>query len=114
MNFKIPKIRSEKHRRFVANKACMLSGLMDGVQAHHLLRAEGKGMATKASDIWLVPLHHTLHDALHKNGNEVVFFENHGMDYEYVMDTARICSELSPDKKIREAIRLWVSLRRHC
>ncbi len=107
MNFKTLKIHSEKHRKYIASRPCMITGLTDGVQAHHLLRVEGKGMGTKACDIWLIPLHHTIHDALHKNGNEIVFFENHGFDYDKVKLTAIEYSESSPDKRICEAMRLW-------
>lgn len=100
MNFKTPKIRSPKHRKFVAGLPCLISGNTEGVQAHHLLRVEGKAMGTKACDRWLIPLHHTIHDALHKNGNEVVFFANHGLDYETVKDAAIYYASISPDKRI--------------
>ena len=106
MNFKIRKVRSEKHRRFIASKACIITGLRDGVQSHHLLRAGDHSMGSKACDSWCIPLHHTIHDALHKNGNEVVFFTNHGMDYEDVKRIAVTYSTLSPDKKIREVVKL--------
>lgn len=96
------KIRSKKHREFVASEPCMITGYTHGVQAHHLLRVEGKGMGTKSCDRWCVPLHYTIHDALHKNGNEVVFFANHGWHYEDVKGIALALAQGSPDKKIRD------------
>ncbi len=97
------KIRSKKHLAFVASQPCILSGYWnDTVVPHHLLRAGGKGMGIKACDSLVVPLTSFMHDALHKNGNEVVFFANRGLDYEAVKQIARDLSNRSPDKRIRE------------
>lgn len=103
-NFKIESIDSPKHRKFVAGQPCIISGYQGecGI-AHHLLRAESiKGTSKKSCDRWCVPLHSTIHDALHKNGNEVAFFANHGLDYEAVKQIARDLSNRSPDGRIRE------------
>jgi len=101
---KIPKIRSPKHRKFVASQPCMITGSTYGVQSHRLLRVEPiKGLSTKSCDSYCVPLHHTIHDALHKNGNEIVFFANHGFDYEVVKDMAEFLSMQSPCDKIRKS-----------
>ncbi len=108
MNFKTPKIRSEKHLAYVRRQACIISGHKgESVIAHHLLRAGGKGMGTKACDSLTVPLTTLIHDALHKNGNEESFFANHGLNYEVVKALAMQFASLSPDKRIREAMRLW-------
>ncbi len=78
---KTKKIRSEKHLRFVAGLPCLVTGReFDGVQAHHLLRVEGKGMGTKAGDNHTIPLHHTAHDALHRHGKEPEFLAERGID----------------------------------
>lgn len=109
MNFKIKRIDSPIHRKWIASKACIITGYQGekGVP-HHLLRVEStKGTSYKNCDIWCVPLHSDIHDALHKNGNEIVFFANHGMDYEEVKQLAEIFASLSPDMRIREAIRTW-------
>lgn len=95
------KIRSKAHRQFVSEQPCMITGATHGVQSHHLLRVEGKGLSTKACDKWVVPLHYTIHDALHKNGNEIVFFANHGWDYEDVKEFAKGLCIISPCNKIR-------------
>ena len=83
MNFKIKKIRSEKHRKFVASQPCVVTGYQgDKGVPHHLMQVDGvKGIGVKSCDMWSIPLHHDIHMALHKNGNEVVFFANHGLDY---------------------------------
>lgn len=102
LGFKM-KIRSKEHLQFVCRQPCIITGNLDETNhAHHLLRVEGKGLATKTCDSWTVPLHWTLHNALHKNGNEIAFFANHGLDYETVKQIARDLSNKSPDKRIRE------------
>ncbi len=106
-NFKVDRVDSPRHRKFVASQPCLITGSKDGVQAHHLLRTGEHGTGIKSSDIWCIPLHHTVHDALHKNGNEVVFFANHGRDYERVKEIARNLSNESPDIKIRMAMKIY-------
>lgn len=96
------KIRSEKHRRFVASRPCIITGRQgEGVQSHHLLRAGGKGLGTKACDSLCVPLYYMTHDALHRMGDEIAFFANHGLDYEYVKTIAKFLALASPCSKIR-------------
>ena len=106
-NFKIKRIDSPKHRKFITTRACLISGYKTGVQAHHLMRAEPvKGMGIKLCDKWCIPLHHTIHDALHKAGDEIAFFANHGMDYDDVKQLAGVYASMSPDKRIRDAVKL--------
>ena len=62
-----------------------------------------KGVGTKSCDRWCVPLEFSVHEALHKNGNEVVFFQNHGFEYEEVKQIARNLAKESPDARIRQA-----------
>lgn len=95
------KIRSKVHRKFVSEQPCMISGLTIGVVGHHLLRAGDHSMGSKACDKWLVPLHWTIHNALHKNGNEIAFFANHGWNYEDVKELAKGLCVISPCNKIR-------------
>lgn len=102
MNFKKKAIRSPQHLAYVRSRPCMISG-DEGrmVVAHHLLRAGGKGMGIKACDSLVVPLTSFLHDMLHRNGNEVSFFANHGLSYEKVLDIAKNLARNSPDIEIR-------------
>lgn len=71
---------------------------------HHLLRAGGKGMGTKACDSKCVPLHHECHQSLHLHGDEVEWFALRGLDYESVIERTLILSASSPDKRIREVV----------
>lgn len=102
-NFKTAKIRSKKHLKWVAAQASILSGL-PGEVAHHLLGYEnGKGLGMKVCDTLTVSLTNLEHRMLHACGDEVVFFENHGLDYEVVKKlAANFCKE-SPCDKVREA-----------
>lgn len=64
------RLRSEKHRRFVASCPCCICGGID-VQAHHLLCApEPKAKALKPSDGWCVPLCVRHHTEVHALGHE--------------------------------------------
>lgn len=99
------KIRSASHRRFISQQPCIISGRRgDDIHAHHLMEIWLKGVGRKASDIWCIPLHYTIHDALHKNGNEVAFFANHGLEYEQVKAIAMQFAGNSPDARIRNNI----------
>lgn len=55
-NFKQKKIRSEKHRRFIASLPCLKCG-KSGTQAAHVGgMSEGKGIGVKVCDSRCVPL----------------------------------------------------------
>lgn len=98
------KIRSEKHLRYVAGLNCLINNAWDEtVIPHHLLRAGGKGIGTKACDSLCVPLSHFNHERLHANGNEVVFLINNGWPYLNVLYLVQEINSNSPDKRIREA-----------
>lgn len=100
------KIRCDKHRRYVASKPCMIGGCYsDVIQAHHLLRSGGKGMATKACDGETVPLCYNHHAMLHANGDEIDWFALHGWDYPDVLEYCRVLCMESPSKKIKGAIK---------
>lgn len=64
---KTPKIRSEKHRRFVASLPCCVCGASD-VQAAHIRSNTGGGMSLKPGDDWCVPLCCRCHAKQHKVG----------------------------------------------
>lgn len=54
----IPKntyIRDEKHRKFISSLPCLITGLRD-VQAAHIRKENGGGMALKPSDEYCLPL----------------------------------------------------------
>ncbi len=100
-------IRSPKHRKFVSEQRCMLSKYSgEDIHPHHLLRVNPiKGGALKSSDEWCVPLRYTLHDALHRFGDEVGYFALYGLDYDEVKREALYWARISPDIRIRHAAR---------
>ncbi len=100
---------ASKHMLFVASQPCIVSGYQgEYCVGHHLLRSGGHGMGKKSSDIWIVPLHSSLHDALHKNGNEIWFFVNHGLAYDDVKERALYLASISPDPKIKKAAKEYM------
>lgn len=52
---KVKKIRSEKHRRFVASLPCVVTGSPD-VQCAHIRKNNGGGLGLKPCDSFCVPL----------------------------------------------------------
>lgn len=107
-NFKIERIDSPEHRRWIASLPCIVSGYQGerGID-HHLMRAEPiKGTGYKLSDIYCVPMEFEIHNILHRNGNEEVFFLNNGLPYEHVMEIARNLAYESPDIRIRMAMKI--------
>jgi hypothetical protein len=76
---KEPKIRSEKHRRFIASLPCCVSGLQGQTQAAHIRTQTGGGMGLKPSDIWCIPLSVVEHQRQHNfKGGEKAYWELHG------------------------------------
>ena len=73
---KKPKIRDEKHRRFIASLPCVLCSGMN-VQAAHIRIGNNAGMALKSGDDCCLPLCITHHKQQHECG-EVSFWYPHG------------------------------------
>ena len=88
MLLKTKPVRSKKHLEHLRGMPCMLCRAPG--EAHHLLRAGGKGMGMKAGDDKCVPLCHDHHMQLHGNGDERDFFELHGWEYEKVVHLAEV------------------------
>jgi hypothetical protein len=72
------RFRSEKYLRHVASLGCCIC--YQPAQAHHLLRAPGKGMGMKSGDDWTVPLCPSHHSELHADGNETRWLASRGID----------------------------------
>jgi hypothetical protein len=83
------RIGNKKHLKRLSGLSCMICGAPDP-QVHHLLRAEPRGVGLKTGDQWCVPLCHTHHSELHRNGNEVEFFRENGFEYEAVKKYAEM------------------------
>jgi len=76
---RMPAAEEKRKCKWVAAMRCTVCGTSP-CQAHHLLKAPGKGMGSKADGRWLVPLCPAHHAALHADGNEPRFFASHGLD----------------------------------
>lgn len=55
-NFKIPKIRDDKHRRWIASLPCCVSGVIGRTQCAHIRTGNQSGLGLKSSDSCCVPL----------------------------------------------------------
>ncbi len=80
-------VRNPDHLRLVAGLRCLVTGIEGQSHAHHLLRITdhyGRSVGVKATglkngDNYAVPLHYKIHDALHRDGDEVEFFKRFGI-----------------------------------
>lgn len=70
------------HLRMVRDLPCVVTGRLDGVEAHHLCEGmDGRGMGRRAEDRWTVPLHRDVHAAAHATGiPETWLMERFGID----------------------------------
>jgi hypothetical protein len=76
-----PRIRNKRHLAFLHELPCVCTGAMQPIVAHHLLRCESRlGMGGKAGDQHTIPLLHSVHVALHHNGDETSFLAGYGID----------------------------------
>lgn len=70
-----------KHLDNVRGLPCIACGWMRHVMhAHHLLRAEGRGLSRKTADKWAVPLCPACHVLLHAAGDEEAWLTERGID----------------------------------
>lgn len=79
------KIRDKVHLKRVRGLPCFICGGW-GCDAHHLLRAQKRGMGLKTGDDCALPLCHTHHSALHRAGDEIKYFEDLGLIYNDVVE----------------------------
>ena len=75
-NFKNPRIRDNKHLRFVASLPCAVTGRGD-VQAAHISHGRNS-MGMKAGDNRTVPLNFEVHARQHSLGSEIFFWDQYG------------------------------------
>ena len=81
---KEPRVRDEKHLRYVASLPCCICGRTD-VQASHIRTASlahgkrGLGMQEKASDAWVTPLCVAHHAEQHETA-ELRFWKKYQID----------------------------------
>lgn len=75
-NFKPVRVKSEKHRRFIASLPCLITGATD-TQCAHIRKGNGGGMGYKPSDCCCVPLSCAQH-ALQGERGEIVYWKPYG------------------------------------
>jgi hypothetical protein len=79
-NFKQPRLRSEKYLRSLREMPCLSCGIAPAGVAHHLLRAEERGVGLKTGDNHAVPMCNPCHTRLHMNGDEIMFWDLVGIN----------------------------------
>jgi len=73
------RVRDKAHLRRVAQQPCLVCGRLPA-QAHHLKFLEPRGLSLKPSDAFAVPLCRLHHRALHDDGNEAAWWQQHKID----------------------------------
>lgn len=76
MNFKVPVIRDEKFRRFVASLPCVITGIVGQSQCAHI-RSRCYSAGKKPCDSLCLPLSWKEHDRQHRIG-EKEFYAPYG------------------------------------
>jgi hypothetical protein len=71
--------RNKDHLRFVMHQPCLLCGRKPS-DAHHIRYVQPRALGRKASDEFTVPLCRSHHRALHRAGNEQVWWQHAGID----------------------------------
>lgn len=72
------RVRDEKWLREVRRIPCLICGRW--AQAHHLQHAEPSAMGKRSGDNWAVPLCADHHTALHRFGDEPLWWATEGVD----------------------------------
>ena len=98
------RVRSLRHRAYVASLPDMLTGERDQtVVDHHLLRAHPiKGGSLKSCDVWTVPANAKHHKEVHAAGDEKEYYASKGWDYNDVKEHALFIALGSPCKYVRD------------
>lgn len=84
---KSPRVKDKAHLKRVSKLPCYICGLLF-CDAHHLMRAESRGMAYKTGDDCAIPLCRNHHSQLHNIGEDE-FFALYGKDYDSVVSFAK-------------------------
>jgi len=73
------KLKNEKHLKWIRSRACVVSGIEDGVEAHHVQRK-----SQTLNDYLTVPLTKNHHQELHTGGVEK-FQDSHAISLELAL-----------------------------
>jgi hypothetical protein len=87
------RIRDKAHLRLVAQQPCLVCGRLPA-HAHHLKFLEPRSLGVKPSDAFAVPLCRLHHRALHDQGNEQSWWQQHNIDP--VSEAQRLWSREAP------------------
>jgi len=71
--------RNREHLRYVAQQACLVCGRRPS-DPHHLRHVQPRALGRKASDEFAVPLCRSHHRAVHRAGDERVWWKAAGID----------------------------------
>jgi hypothetical protein len=77
--FRPRRIRDKAHLRRIAQQPCLVCGRLPA-HAHHLKFLEPRGLGLKPSDAFAVPLCRLHHRALHDQGDEQSWWQQHKID----------------------------------
>jgi hypothetical protein len=76
---KLQRIRNKEHLKFIAGQPCLVCGKQPS-DAHHLRFAQARALGRKVSDEFTVPLCRAHHREIHRQGNELKWWENIKID----------------------------------
>ena len=76
---KMRRIRNKEHLKFVTRQPCLVCGKRPS-DAHHLRFAQARALGRKVSDEFTVPLCRAHHREIHRQGNELKWWENIKVD----------------------------------
>ena len=73
------RVRDKDHLRFVSTQPCLICGRTPA-DPHHLRFAQSRALGRKVSDEWVVALCRGHHREVHRNGDELGWWEKTGID----------------------------------
>ena len=77
--------RDKKYLKWVKSLKCCVTGFQAD-DPHHIIGHGQSGMATKASDLFTMPMTRQVHTTLHSHGYKT-FEDCHGSQWDHVLDT---------------------------
>jgi hypothetical protein len=73
------RLRDKEHRKFVANKPCLVCGRVPS-DPHHLRFAQPRALGRRVSDEFTVPICRLHHRELHRGGDEAAWWQANKID----------------------------------
>jgi hypothetical protein len=91
MNFKKKPGRSPKYLMFIRKQPCCLTGVTEGIDAHHQNKEGHGGKGTKCCDSRAIPINWKVHNRMESPGNSrKETFAKYGVDPEEVIERMRV------------------------